>query len=69
MMDKDFFEKSNKIFVNLLNLANEELKSKGLNCEPSVIIGKVISPLKDLYFKKLTELLESFLNKNHDIQG
>jgi hypothetical protein len=68
-MDKDFFEKSNKIFVNLLNLENEELGSKGLKVEPSVIIGKVISPLKDLYSKNLTELLESFLKKKHDIQS
>ena len=69
MMDKDFFEKSNKIFVDLLNLANEELRSKGLKFEPSGIIGKVISPLKDLYFKNLTELLESFSKKTHDIQS
>ena len=64
MLDRDFFTKSNKIFSDLLNLANEELTSKGINIEPSVIVDRIISPLKDLYLKNLTELLESFLRKN-----
>jgi len=64
MLDWDFFTKSNKIFSDLLNLANEELTSKGINIEPSVIVDRIISPLKDLYLKHLTELLESFLRKN-----
>jgi hypothetical protein len=55
--------------VNLLNRANEKLGSKGLKFERSVIIWKVIPPVKDLYFKNLTELLGSFLKKTHDIQG
>ena len=63
MMGKDFFEKSHEIFVDLLNLANEELISKRLKIEPSVIIRKVISPAKDLYFKNLSELLGSSLEK------
>ena len=64
MLDWDFFTKSNKIFSDLLNLANEELTSKGINIEPSLIVDRIISPLKDLYLKNLTELLESFLRKN-----
>ena len=63
-MDKIFFEKSNKIFVDLFNLANEELGSKGVRIESSAIIEKVISPLKDYYMKNLSELLESFLRND-----
>jgi len=64
MLDRDFFAKSNEIFTDLLTLANQELGSKGVKIEPSVIVGRIISPLKDLYLKNLTELLESFLSKN-----
>jgi len=48
----------------LLNLANEELGSKGLNIEPSIIVSRIISPLKDIYLKNLAEVLESLLEKN-----
>lgn len=64
MIDQDFFTKSDKIFSDLLNLANEELGSKGFNIEPSIIVDRIISPLKVFYLKNLTELLESFLKKN-----
>lgn len=60
MFDRDFFAKSNEIFTDLLNLANEELSSNGINIEPSVIVDRIISPLKDLYLKNLAELFESF---------
>ncbi len=63
MLDRYFFAKSNQIFTTLFNPANEELNSKGIKIEPSVIVDKIISPLKDLYLKNLTELLESFLKK------
>jgi hypothetical protein len=63
MLDGNFFAKSNEIFVDLLNLANEELCSKGMNIEPSVIVDKIISPLKHLYLNNLNELLESFMEK------
>jgi hypothetical protein len=63
MLDGDFLTKSNEIFVDLLNLADEELCSKGMNIEPSVIVDKIISPLKYLYLKNLNELLESFMEK------
>ena len=66
-MDQDFFEKSNKIFADLLKLANEELGSKGLKIEPSIIMGKIISPLQDLYIKNLAEVLESFWQRIHNI--
>ena len=65
MLDRDFFAKSNEIFMNLLNLANQELDSKGVKIEPSVIIDRIISPLKTLYLKNLTELLESILGKDY----
>jgi hypothetical protein len=42
MVDRDFFEKVNEIFTDLLNLANEELRSNGINIEPSVIIDRII---------------------------
>ena len=64
MLDRDFFEKSDEIFTDLFNLANQELGSRGVKIEPSVIVDKIISPLKTLYLKNLTELLESFLMKN-----
>jgi hypothetical protein len=48
----------------LLNLANKELGSRGINIEPSVIVGKIISPLKDLYIRNLAGLLESLPEKN-----
>lgn len=60
MFDRDFFAKFNEIFTDLLNLANEELSSNGINIEPSVIVDRIISPLKDLYLKNLAELFESF---------
>jgi hypothetical protein len=63
MLDQNFFAKSDKIFKNLLDLANNELGSAGVNIEPSVIVGRIISPLKDLYLKNLAELLESSLEK------
>lgn len=63
MFDREFFAKSNEIFMDLLNLANDELGSKGVNVEPSVIVDKIISPLKDLYLKNLAELLESLTKK------
>jgi len=64
MLEGDFLAKSDEIFADLLTLANEELGSKGVNIEPSIIVDRIISPLKDLYLKNLTELLESFLKKN-----
>jgi hypothetical protein len=64
MLDRDFFAKSNEIFTSLFNLANEELASKGINIEPGIIVDRIISPLKDIYLKNLTELLESLLEKN-----
>ena len=63
MLDQNFFAKSDKIFKNLLDLANNELGSAGVNIEPSVIVGRIISPLKDLYLKNIAELLESSLEK------
>ena len=63
VFDREFFAKSNEIFMDLLNLANDELGSKGVNVEPSVIVDKIISPLKDLYLKNLAELLESLTKK------
>ena len=64
MLDRDYFEKSDEIFTDLFNLANQELGSRGVKIEPSAIVDKIISPLKTLYLKNLTELLESFLMKN-----
>ena len=64
MLDPKFFTKSNEIFADLLTLANEESASKGINIELSVIVDKIISPLKDLYLKNLSALLESFLKKS-----
>jgi hypothetical protein len=63
MLDQNFFAKSDKIFTGLLDLANNELGSAGVNVEPSVIVGRIISPLKELYLKNLAELLESSLEK------
>jgi hypothetical protein len=64
MLDRVFFEKSDKIFEQLLDLANGELNSAGFNVEPSVIVGNIISPLKDLYVGNLAALLESLLQKS-----
>jgi hypothetical protein len=64
MLSRDFFERSDEVFVTLFNLANEELNFNGIKIEPSVIVDKIISPLKDLYLKNLTELLESLLKRN-----
>ena len=64
MFKRDFVEKSDKIFADLCALANEELRSSRLNVEPSVIVNKIISPLKDLYLRNLTALLESLLTKD-----
>jgi len=64
MLDRVFFEKSDRIFEELLDLANGELNSAGFNVEPSVIVGSIISPLKDLYVGNLAALLESLLQKS-----
>jgi len=64
MDGEGLLEKSNGVFENLLNLTNQELTSKGLTIDPSIIIGKIVSPVQELYIKNLTELLESFLQKN-----
>lgn len=64
MFDRDFFVKSDAIFTDLLNLTNKELGSRGINIEPSVIVDKIISPLKDLYIRNLAGLLESLTGKN-----
>jgi hypothetical protein len=64
MFDRDFLAKSDEIFTDLLNLANKVLGSRGINIEPSVIVGKIISPLKDLYIRNLAGLLESLPEKN-----
>jgi hypothetical protein len=64
MLSRDFFERSDEVFVTLFTLANEELNFNGIKIEPSVIFDKIISPLKDLYLKNLTELLESLLKRN-----
>ena len=63
MLDQNFFAKCDKIFMVLLDLAKNELGSSGVNVEPSVIVGRIISPLKDLFLKNLAELLESSLEK------
>ena len=64
MLDREFFLKSDKIFMDLFGLANGELGSAGLNVEPSVIVDRIISPLKDLYVKNLAGLLETYLERN-----
>ena len=61
MDDISFIEKSDKILEDLLNLASDEFESKGIRIEPSVIVAKIIRPLKDLYVRNVTELLESHL--------
>ena len=63
MLDQSFFAKCDNIFTVLLDLAKNELGSAGVNVEPSVIVGRIISPLKDLYLKNLAELLESSVEK------
>jgi hypothetical protein len=63
MLDQSFFAKCDNIFTVLLDLAKNELGSAGVNVEPSVIVGKIISPLKDLYLKNLAALLESSVEK------
>ena len=63
MLDRDFFVKSDKIFTDLFNLAYEEFGSRGIKVEPSLIIDRIISPLRDIYLKNLAGLLESFLEK------
>jgi hypothetical protein len=63
MLDRDFTANTNKIFTDLLDLANKELNSAGFSVEPSVIVGRIISPLKDLYLKNLVELLQSAREK------
>jgi hypothetical protein len=64
MLGSDFFEKSDRVFEELFNVANDELGSAGLNVEPSVIVDRVISPLRDLYLRSLAGLLQSLLEKS-----
>ncbi len=59
LLDQEFFAKSDKIFMDLLDLANNELGAAGVNVEPSVIVARIISPLKHLYLQRLVEILES----------
>ncbi len=64
MPDGNFLEKSNAIFKELFDLANQELGPGGPKVEPSLIVERVISPLRALYFKNVSELLEAFLVKH-----
>ena len=64
MLEGGLSGESNRIFMELLDLANKEFAAKGINIQPSVIVGKIISPLKDLYLKNLAELLETYLKNN-----
>jgi len=61
MAEEGLLEKSNVIFSNLINLTNEELNSQGFTVPPGIIIEKIVSPVKELYIKNLTELFESLL--------
>ena len=61
MGEEGLLEKANKVFASLINLTNDELTSQGFKVPPSLIIEKIVSPVKELYIKNLTELLESFL--------
>ena len=61
MAEEGLLEKSNVIFSNLINLTNEELNSQGFTVPPRIIIEKIVSPVKELYIKNLTELFESLL--------
>jgi len=63
MLNSDFFERSDAIFKELLDLANHEMSSGRLNVEPSVIVDRIICPLKALYLKNLSDLLQAFLEK------
>ncbi len=63
MLDASFFQKSNAIFKDLFDLAVQELGSAGAGIEPSGIVEKIISPLRELYLKNLCELLESRIEK------
>jgi len=66
MHDGLFFEKSNEIFKELLDLANKEFLARRITVEPSVIVDKIITPLKELYLRKSVELLEAYLKKFPD---
>jgi len=61
MGEEGLLEKANTIFATLINLTNKELNSQGFTVPPSIIIEKIVSPVKDLYIKNLTELFESLL--------
>jgi len=63
MDEQGFLAKSNRSFANLINLTNEELKSQGLTVDPQIIEEKIVSPVKELYIRNLTELLESILRE------
>ena len=63
MEEQGFLAKSNQSFANLINLTNEELKSQGLTVDPQIIEEKIVSPVKELYIRNLTELLESILGE------
>jgi len=63
MEEQGFLAKSNQSFANLINLTNEELKSQGLTVDPQIIVEKIVSPVKELYIRNLTELLESILGE------
>ena len=63
MGDEGLIEKTNRTFADLISLTNEELKSRGLTIEPQIIVEKIVTPLKELYIKNLTALLESFLQR------
>ena len=66
MDDEGLIEKSNRTFANLINLTNEEFKSQGLKIDPQIIVEKIVSPVKELYIRNLTELLGSILRKKEE---
>ena len=61
MGEEGILEKSNAVFANLIALTNEELNSQGFTVPANIIIEKIVSPVKELYIKNLTQLFESLL--------
>jgi len=61
MGEEGILEKSNAVFANLIALTNEELNSQGFTVPANIIIEKIVSPVKALYIKNLTQLFESLL--------
>jgi hypothetical protein len=57
------------IFNELFNRTLEQLASLGVKVEPGEVIKRIIAPVRDVYLKNLSEMLDSMGKRGEGGQG